>query len=379
MKLKKEFYKLSKDAFEDLLTSIKNSKETIFFLEKTNKPYFYSFSRDTINILNDLQQKQNELDDALNSFSNFARKQIIQSYFIEEVESTNEIENIYSTKHDIFAVMNRVQGIKDKKIISIVNSYNLLLKSDLKKIKDFDDLDNIYSLLIKDSLKKDDLPDGKHFRKGPVYITDGFRNVHNGIEGEELINESMSEFIELFNSSLGLYERMIIGHFLFETIHPYYDGNGRMGRFLFSYGIYHATGSIFSFKIARAFSRKKKAYYKAFKEAGHGREFGSINGFVEDIGRLLIKEIDISLKDIDFKKNKILEYRRSYGFTKSEEFVFNLLSEASILSNFGLMNSEIQKETSLSQSIISKSIKKFKDMDLVETTKIGYYSYHRLK
>ncbi len=68
------------------------------------------------------------------SFHDFGQKQLLQSLFIDEVESTNEIESIYSTRHDIFAAMNKVRGVTDKEVVSIVNSYTLLLTHNYDRV-----------------------------------------------------------------------------------------------------------------------------------------------------------------------------------------------------------------------------------------------------
>lgn len=59
-----------------------------------------------------LNKKILELDFIINSFTNFLKKQIIQSFIIDEIESTNKIENIFSTKHDIFKIINEVSMSK---------------------------------------------------------------------------------------------------------------------------------------------------------------------------------------------------------------------------------------------------------------------------
>jgi Fic family protein len=48
----------------------------------------------------------------------------------------------------------------------------------------------------------------------------------------EAVRELMPTFFELLEREEEPAVRVVLGHFIFVYIHPYYDGNGRMGRFL---------------------------------------------------------------------------------------------------------------------------------------------------
>ena len=48
----------------------------------------------------------------------------------------------------------------------------------------------------------------------------------------EAVRELMPQFFELLQTEAEPAVRVVLGHFAFVYIHPYMDGNGRMGRFL---------------------------------------------------------------------------------------------------------------------------------------------------
>jgi len=48
----------------------------------------------------------------------------------------------------------------------------------------------------------------------------------------EAVRDCMPAFFELIQKELEPWVRAVLGHFLFVYIHPYMDGNGRIGRFL---------------------------------------------------------------------------------------------------------------------------------------------------
>jgi hypothetical protein len=66
------------------------------------------------------------------------------------------------------------------------------------------------------------------YRTGPVFI----RNSHHVPPSREAVRDMMPLLFELLTEEKEPSVRVVLGHFVFVYIHPYFDGNGRMGRFL---------------------------------------------------------------------------------------------------------------------------------------------------
>jgi Fic family protein len=66
------------------------------------------------------------------------------------------------------------------------------------------------------------------YRAGPVHIR---RSMHMP-PGRDAVRELMPAFFELLQNEKEAGVRVVLGHFVFVYIHPYVDGNGRIGRFL---------------------------------------------------------------------------------------------------------------------------------------------------
>ena len=66
------------------------------------------------------------------------------------------------------------------------------------------------------------------YRSGPVYI----RKSMHVPPRHEAVRELMPTYFELLREETEPAVRVVLGHFIFVYIHPYFDGNGRMGRFL---------------------------------------------------------------------------------------------------------------------------------------------------
>ena len=66
------------------------------------------------------------------------------------------------------------------------------------------------------------------YRTGAVYI----KNSMHSPPSKEAVRDMMPLFFELLDQEKNKAVRVVLGHFIFVYIHPYFDGNGRMGRFL---------------------------------------------------------------------------------------------------------------------------------------------------
>ena len=94
------------------------------------------------------------------------------------------------------------------------------------------------------------------------------RVIHAGVS-RDLVHEKMTEFIEWFNQcpASSPLVNAIQGHVHFETLHPFCDGNGRIGRSLILMGLCRDFGRTTPVALSRAFNADVGAYYRQF-EAG---------------------------------------------------------------------------------------------------------------
>lgn len=72
------------------------------------------------------------------------------------------------------------------------------------------------------------LSDLAGYRNNPVFI----RQSKHVPPRAQIVGELMTEFFQLISQEEHPAVRVILGHFFFVYIHPYPDGNGRIGRFL---------------------------------------------------------------------------------------------------------------------------------------------------
>ncbi|MCQ2799868.1 MAG: Fic family protein [Bacilli bacterium] len=379
MSLEKMYYKLKKEDFDAYYKSLRLSENVIVFKKGDGKEFFYSKTVEISDALHDLELECLAFDALASKLSKFAKKQLIISFLVDEVLSTNKIEDINSTRHDVFYTLNNLEKSKDKKVKSIAKAYLLLLEEGNQTYASLQDIRDAYDRLMDGCLSKDDKPDGTFFRKGQVTVTDGVKIIDNGINGEENINEAMQFFLDLYNSDMNELEKMILCHFVIETIHPYYDGNGRFGRFLFSNGIYSKENNLLAFLTAKSFANQKSKYYKAFDAPKKPHEFGCINEFVLKIISILKDGVSKAAKELKEKFELLEIIKTDESFSKAERLAFQLIFESSILSNYGISNQEIINETGISERALFYALGRFKKSGVLEENKVGKATFHKIK
>lgn len=378
MNLKKKYYQLSKEEFTSYLSGLKNNPLSIILYQDEESFFYYPEEEINKKILH-LHKKQWELDSLFSFFSEAGKKQLIKSFLINDILSTNAIEEIHSTSHDVFSILETAKNSTDKELLFITKAYQNLLENKETELNTLSDIRSLYDELISKGINKEDRPDGTYFRKEPVYISNGLKAIHTGFYPEDRIKRGLSSFIELIHKDMDIYLKAILSHFIFETIHPFYDGNGRLGRYIFSALLLQETHSVFSFLISSCIHQEKNKYYSALKEGEDRFEFGLVNEYVSKMIDVLTDGIESTIEELKEKKTKIENFSYDSELSVSEKKVFFLLSESSILSPYGIRNDEIIKESCISKRTLMYILKRLKDQDRLIDTKFGRFTYHKIK
>lgn len=202
-----------------------------------------------------------------------ARFHYFKALLIEEVQSTNNIEGVHSTKKEIDLAIDAVRSsaAATRRFNELVRSYLALsvdepptFPSSLRELRE------IYDLYFADEIDESDQPDGKYFRANPVHVTTGIKVVHQGTPKEQDIEANLN--LMLASAHKGNAPELLSAvteHFMFEHTHPFYDGNGRMGRYLLGLRLAHFLPAPIAVSLSREVMRHKSRYYKAFTETEH--------------------------------------------------------------------------------------------------------------
>ena len=226
-----------------------------------------------------------------NEFPLIAIKEIVNKILSNELYKTNKIEGIESSKSQIYSSLkeNGKSNKKANKLEGIIKKYKDIMEKNFKDTQHIDKLASfrkIYGEMFEDFEKSGNYKlDGKYFRKDTVKIINSVgKSIHIGIDGEEAIEKNMEDLIQFMNrKDIPFLVKASISHFFFEYIHPFYDGNGRFGRYLLSSYLARKLDILTAFSLSYSISKNLDDYYKSFVEVEDVNNYGEITFFVENI------------------------------------------------------------------------------------------------
>ena len=116
------------------------------------------------------------------------------------------------------------------------------------------------------------LEEAGRWRNQPVWIMSGpAGNKTVDYEGPPAsrVENEMARFIDWFNASAALPGpvRSGVAHLYFECIHPFEDGNGRMGRAVAEIALSQELGYGALLSLSNTIEQRRKGYYTALKQA----------------------------------------------------------------------------------------------------------------
>ncbi len=156
---------------------------------------------------------------------------LLNTLFLQEAKASSEIENIITTDDEVFrSSLNDIANPNAKE----VQNYNIALFKGFEIIKQTKLLRNNDLKTIQKILKNNDA--GFRAQTGTTLKNSTEKVIYTPPQNKKEIEDLMSNLEIFINddevSDLNLLIKMSIIHHQFESIHPFYDGNGRTGRII---------------------------------------------------------------------------------------------------------------------------------------------------
>ncbi|HDY67968.1 MAG TPA: Fic family protein [Candidatus Scalindua sp.] len=238
---------------------------------------------------------------------------------VSEAIKTSEIEGEYLSRQDVISSIRKNLGfiqnterVKDKKaegaaelMIDVRDTYAEVLTQGKLFLW--------HKMIMKGSMGVK--IGGWRTHKDPMQVISGpigKQKVHYEAPPSKRMPEEMKNFIRWFNETGpgGSKEikkpavRSAIAHLYFETIHPFEDGNGRIGRAISEKALSQGIGRPILLSMSRTIEANRNAYYDALNVAQGSNEITPwINYFVNVILDAQVnteEQIDFTLKKTKF-------------------------------------------------------------------------------
>lgn len=269
---------------------------------------FVMYNNEMVNLISSIYQINNQINLEISDISQDIYKNYLVHFLIDEIQQSNEFENVESTRKEIEKAYDYSQKMKYARFGGMVNKYYMLLRVEKIDLLSCSDVRALYDdFVLKEVVDEDpeDCPDGVIFRKDGITVADkSLGAVHKGVSPETKIIEMMDQALNFFNNEeYDILIRVAVFHFIFGYIHPFYNGNGRMDRFISSYKLSEVINKAVCLRISYIIKENKSKYQKMFKNAEDERCMGDLTDFVIEFLELIRDACDDVKKDLFEKKN----------------------------------------------------------------------------
>ena len=302
-------------------------------------------SRDILNLSNELPE--------------VALNYCVREIMVNEIIKSNGIEGVHTTKKDVYDSMN---SNKKYRFSGIIKKYKQITENKIEKINSAEEIRKIYDEVFSEEIviNSENKLDGKLFRKGIVHVTMGMKNVHLGDSNEDLILKHIQNLIIFMNKKdINFLLKACIIHYYFEYIHPFYDGNGRFGRLIFSMYLARKLDVFTGLSLSYAIFSEKEKYSKLFLNTSNSKNFGEITFFL--IGMLelikkgqesIIKMLEDKIEKLNFSRN----YLNNLNLSDLEKDIMFVYIQNHIFSNSDLEDKELCKIINMSRPTLKNNI-----------------------
>ena len=387
--LLKSLYYDHKEEYEALYESRFNSNECVHLnFSIANNPAFFLETPELMKKVVEITRLDKAISQLSNSLPGIALKQYINKCLIDEIVITNNIEGVHSTRKEIGEILDDLEGKSDKRFFGLVNKYNALITGSYVSIKDSRDIRELYDEMFLTEIIEEnpkDAPDGEIFRKDHVNVVDSRQKViHHGLYPESKIISSMDDAVNILNDDdIDPLFRVSIFHYLFGYIHPFYNGNGRLNRFISSYYLANTLESIMGYRLSYTIKENINRYYRSFKIVNEEINKGDITPFIFTYLDF-VKESAMNLKDGLVEKSKMLELFTKqlsslpYGNDEKYSRLYYYLLQASLFSEIGISTGELLQYLNVSRPTLQKRLKNIDESNLLITEKRDLNKFYQL-
>lgn len=311
--LNKLYYK-GIDIYNETLAKRLGNPDSVYMLPVSIKsnPAFIVISHEVLSLVQKIYIRNNKLTRLYGRLPRGVIGSYLNKSLVEEILQSNEIEGVFSTRKELHMVLKNESCPKKLRFKGLVTKYNKILEGEEIPLKNSRDIRSLYDEIILPEIEKENFPDGEIFRRGLVSVYSGTqKELHRGILPEKKLIEFMDQSLQwLQNGDIPQILRIAAFHYLFGYMHPFYDGNGRLSRFITSYLLRDTLNFLVSLRISYTISDQRKAYLDAFELANDEKNKGDLTPFTIYFLEMIYTAIDGLVKALEDSENKLAYYNK---------------------------------------------------------------------
>ncbi len=263
------------------------------------------------------------------------KQQLIIDLICDEALKTSAIEGKYLNRESVQSSLRKNFGLaaKNKKSAPAeqgISEMMMDLYRNFAKPLTHTTLFNWHKMLTKGRHNMTDI--GKYrTHKEPMQVVSGpigRKKVHYKAPPSKNMKKEMDQFIKWFNQAapngkepLPALTRASIAHHYFVCIHPFEDGNGRIGRALSEKALAQSLEQPTLIALSRTIEKGRKAYYKNLEK---GNKHNNITDWLFYFSKTILEAQEYSQAMVDFLIEKTKLFDRVQGqLNERQEKVIN--------------------------------------------------------
>ena len=292
---------------------------------------------------------------------------LINAVTINEAKDSSAIENIVTTHDDIYKVLTE-SGYKEENAKEVVDYRNAIWLG-YEQIKKDGYINTNTIIKIQGTIEHNNAG----IRKLPG------TELKNSITGETIYTPPQSEqeirtylknledFINNNEDDIDPLIKVCLIHYQFESIHPFYDGNGRTGRILNI--LYLVLNNLIDSPIlylSKYINETKQEYYKLFNEVRNNNNF-------ENWIIYILKGIEITSREtitlIEKIQNEMKNYKEEFRSKLPKIYSKELLE--SLFYEVYTKIAYIEKACNVTRITATSYLNQLEEIGLLESEKLG--------
>jgi Fic family protein len=211
----------------------------------------------------------------------------------------------------------------------------------------------------------------------PMQVVSGYLQnptIHFEAPPSQDIKREMDGFIEWFNKTapsgslpLPALVRSSIAHLYFESIHPFEDGNGRIGRALVEKILAQHLNHPALIALSQIINDRRKMYYDAL---GAQSKHNHINGWLQYFAETILKAQQYAIDQLDFiiKKTKFFDKFKDQMNNRQHKAVARMMREGIKGFEGGLSAQNYMAITQASASTATRDLQDLVDKEILIQT-----------